>query len=98
MSPVTPKVSGSKKIRNISDEVLGIMAHNGVRNINTFPPTEPQFPTQIHVFAIHEENALVEAAQFFEGFSPNQYCSTCTPCCCAGLGIVDFRVLSRLLA
>src|SRR5437762_844283 len=74
------------------------MAHNGVRNINTFPPTQPKFPTQIHVFAIHEENALVEAAEFFESFSPNQYCCARTPCCCARLGIVDFRMLSWLLA
>jgi len=74
------------------------MAHNSVRNINTFPPTHPQFPTQIDVFAIHEENALIEPAHFFESFSPDQYGSTRTSRCGAGLGIIEFRVLAGLLA
>src|SRR6266446_3039616 len=68
-------LEGSPFVRR---EVLGIVAHCGIRNVDTFPAGAPEFPAQIHVLAIHEKQALVESARLLKCRSPDQRCGAGT--------------------
>src|SRR5436190_13776975 len=73
------------------------MADYRLRHVNAFPASKPEFPAQIHVFAIHEEYPFVEAPHFFESPPPNQNGGAGTPCRFTCLRIVSLRMFARLL-
>ena len=74
------------------------MADNSVGNVNAFPSTHPEFPTKIHVFAIHEEYTFVESSEFFEGLSANEDRGPSTPGCLSSLRIIVLWMFTRLLS
>src|SRR5262249_47553236 len=79
-------------------QILCIVPHCGDRNVNALPASLPQFPTQIHVFAVHEEGSLIESTDVLESLPANEYGGSRTPGSLTGAWIVDLRMLPRLLA
>src|SRR5438128_11732746 len=73
------------------------MADYRIRHVNAFPASKPEFPAQIHIFAIHDEYPLVEAPHFFESLPPNQNGGAGTPCRFTCLRIVSLRMFPRLV-
>ena len=53
-------------------KVLGEVPDDGSRYINALPILQPESPTQINVFAVHEKKLGVETANLIERSSPNQ--------------------------
>jgi hypothetical protein len=45
---------------------------DGIRYINALPILQPEPPTKINVFAVHEEKLRVETPNLIERSSPNQ--------------------------
>src|SRR2546423_14343485 len=79
------------------DEVLSVVPDNGLRDIDTSPCPQPKLPAEINVFAIHEENALVEALNLLKSFSAQKDSGARTPCGLARFRIINLRMFKRLL-
>src|SRR5262245_24567567 len=73
------------------------MPNHRVRNIDTFPTIQPEFPAEIHIFTVHEEYPLIELAHPFESFPSNEHGGSRTPCRFTGGGIVCLGMFSGCL-
>src|SRR5262245_30611831 len=73
------------------------MPHDRARKINAFPTTKPQFPTQIHVLAIHEKYSFFECPNGFKGLSAEENGCARTPGGFTGGRIINLGMLARLL-
>src|SRR5580692_9066316 len=74
------------------------MRHNSIADVDALPSSEPELPTKINVFAVHEEKLLIEAAYLLKRPSANQSSSPRTPTGFAGQRVAGLGMLTRCLA
>jgi hypothetical protein len=48
------------------NEILRVVANNGVADVDALPIREPKPPTEINIFAVHEKKSLIEATDLLE--------------------------------